>query len=278
MARQRLGQHFLAAPGWREEIARAIRISPHAIAATPPADAKSSCWLEIGAGHGEMTEHLASAGSPVYAIELDAQFASRLSRLAQRYPNLTIVPGDILEIDIAQIAAGRKLHIYGNLPYYITSPILQRLFGLAEHIEEIHVVIQLEVARRLIALPGTRDYGYLSVLTQYFARPELVLEIPRSAFSPPPEVGSALVTLRFPGERAKLPQLDQERFLNFVKLCFSQKRKTLVNNLKRRSKPEAVREALGALQLRTDVRAEQLSLTHLATLFENSSLRAGAAG
>jgi len=277
MARQRLGQHFLADPGWREEIARAIRISPHSIAATSPVDAKSSCWLEIGAGHGEMTEHLASAGAPVYAIELDAQFASRLSRLAQRYPNLTIVPGDILEIDIAQIAAGRKLHIYGNLPYYITSPILQRLFGLAEHIEEIHVVIQLEVARRLIALPGTRDYGYLSVLTQYFARPELVLEIPRSAFSPPPEVGSALVTLRFPGERAKLPQLDQQRFLNFVKLCFSQKRKTLINNLKMRLKPAAVREALGALQLRTDVRAEQLSLTHLAAVFENLSLRTGAA-
>jgi len=224
-----------------------------------------------------MTEHLASAGAPVYAIELDAQFASRLSRLAQRYPNLTIVPGDILEIDIAEIAAGRKLHIYGNLPYYITSPILQRLFALAEHIEEIHVVIQLEVARRLIARPGTRDYGYLSVLTQYFARPELVLEIPRSAFSPPPEVGSALVTLRFPGERAKLPQLDQKRFLDFVKLCFSQKRKTLVNNLKMRLKPEAVREALGVLRLRADVRAEQLSLTHLAALFENSSLRAGAA-
>jgi 16S rRNA (adenine1518-N6/adenine1519-N6)-dimethyltransferase len=277
MARQRLGQHFLADPGWREEIARAIRISPHSIAATSPADAKSSCWLEIGAGHGEMTEHLASAGAPVYAIELDAQFASRLSRLARRYPNLAIVAGDILRIDIAQIAAGRKLRIYGNLPYYITSPILQRLFALAEHIEEIHVVIQLEVARRLIALPGTRDYGYLSVLTQYFARPELVLEIPRSAFSPPPEVGSALVTLRFPGERAKLPQLDQERFLDFVKLCFSQKRKTLVNNLKMRWKPEAVREALGALQLRADVRAEQLSLAPLAALFENLSQRAGVA-
>jgi len=214
-----------------------------------------------------MTEHLASTGAPVYAIEIDSQFVSRLQRLAQRYPNLTIVAGDILEIDIGQIAAGRKLRVYGNLPYYITSPILQRLFAAAEFIEEIHVVTQEEVALRLVAAPGTRDYGYLSVLTQYFARPELVLKIPRSAFSPPPEVGSALVTLRFPGERAKLPQLDRERFLDFVKLCFSQKRKTLVNNLKPRFKPEAVRNSLETRKIRRDARAEQLSVADLATLF-----------
>jgi 16S rRNA (adenine1518-N6/adenine1519-N6)-dimethyltransferase len=267
MARQRLGQHFLADPGWREEIARAIRVSPQSIAPSSPDEAKSSCWLEIGAGHGEMTEHLASTGAPIYAIEIDAQFVNRLQRLAQRYPNLTIVPGDILEIDIGQIAAERKLRIYGNLPYYITSPILQRLFAAAEFIEEIHVVIQEEVALRLVAAPTTRDYGYLSVLTQYFTRPELVLKIPRSAFSPPPEVGSALVTLRFPSERAKLPQLDRERFLDFVKLCFSQKRKTLVNNLKQRFKPEAVRDALQTRKIRQDARAEQLSVADLAALF-----------
>jgi 16S rRNA (adenine1518-N6/adenine1519-N6)-dimethyltransferase len=268
MARQRLGQHFLADPGWREEIARAIRVSPQSIAPTSPDDAKSFCWLEIGAGHGEMTEHLASTGATVYAIELDARLLNRLQRLAKRFPNLTIVPGDILAIDIAQLAAGRKLRIYGNLPYYITSPILQHLFASAAHIDEIHIVVQLEVAQRLAAAPGTRDYGYLSVLTQYFARPELVLKIPRSAFSPPPEVGSALVTLRFPGQRAKLPQLDSTRFLDFVKLCFSQKRKTLVNNLKPRLKAEAVRDVLTKLGLRPDTRAEQLSVAHFAALFQ----------
>ena len=267
MTRQRLGQHFLVDPGWREEIARAIRISPQSIAATSQDEAKSSCWLEIGAGHGEMTEHLTSTGAPVYAIEIDSQFVSRLQRLARRYPNLTIVAGDILEIDIGQFAAGRKLRIYGNLPYYITSPILQRLFAAAEFIEEIHVVIQEEVALRLVAAPGTRDYGYFSVLTQYFARPELVLKIPQDAFRPPPEVSSALVTLRFPGERAKLPQLDRERFLDFVKLCFSQKRKTLVNNLKPRFKLEAVRDSLETRKIRRDARAEQLSVADLATLF-----------
>jgi 16S rRNA (adenine1518-N6/adenine1519-N6)-dimethyltransferase len=271
MARQRLGQHFLADPGWREEIARAIRVSPQSVAPTSPSEANSSCWLEIGAGHGEMTEHLSSTGAPVYAVELDAQFVSRLQRLAQRFPNLTIVPGDILEIDLAKFAASRKLRIYGNLPYYITSPILQRLFAAAEYIEEIHIVIQEEVALRLVATPGSRDYGYLSVLTQYFARPELVLKIPRNAFSPSPEVGSALVTLRFPGDRVKLPTIDSARFLDFVKLCFSQKSKTIVNNLKRRFQPDAVRDALRIRQVRPDARAEHLSVADLAAFFENLS-------
>src|SRR6202022_3070038 len=135
-----------------------------------------------------------------------------------------IVSADILESDIAKIAAGRRVRIYGNLPYYITSPILHHLFTSAELIEEIDIVVQHEVALRLAAQPGTRDYGYLSVLTQYFSRPELVLEIPRGAFRPPPEGGSALVTLRFPGERAKLPQIDEASFLEFVKGGFAQRR------------------------------------------------------
>ena len=268
MARQRLGQHFLADAGWREEIARAIRISVQSIAPAPGGNRADFCWIEIGAGHGEMTEQLASTGVPVHAIELDAHLAAVLKRLAKRFPNVEIISADILETNIAKIAAGKRVRIYGNLPYYITSPILHHLFASADLIEEIHVVIQREVALRLAAQPGTRDYGYLSVLTQYFSRPELVLEIPRGAFRPPPAVGSALVTLRLPGERAKLPQIDETGFLDFVKLCFSQKRKTLVNNLKSRAKPQPVREALANLRLRADVRAEQLSAANLASLLE----------
>ena len=266
MARQRLGQHFLADAGWREEIARAIRVSQQSIAPAPSGNSAEFCWIEIGAGHGEMTEHLASTGAPVHAIELDPLLAAALKRLAKRFPNLEIVSADILESDIEKIAAGRRVRIYGNLPYYITSPILHRLFESAELIEEIHIVIQHEVALRLAAQPGTRDYGYLSVLTQYFSRPELVLEIPRGAFRPPPEVSSALVTLRLPGERAKLPQIDEASFLEFVKVCFSQKRKTLVNNLKSRVKPDRAREVLANLGLRADARAEQLSVANLAAL------------
>jgi 16S rRNA (adenine1518-N6/adenine1519-N6)-dimethyltransferase len=266
MARQRLGQHFLADAGWREEIARAIRVSAQSIVPSPARSKAEFCWIEIGAGHGEMTEQLASTSAPVHAIELDAQLAATLKRLVKRFPNVEIISADILETDIAKIAAGKRVRIYGNLPYYITSPILRHLFASAELIDEIHVVIQREVALRLGAQPGTRDYGYLSVLTQYFSRPELVLEIPRGAFRPPPEVGSALVTLRLPGERAKLPPIDQAAFLDFVKLCFSQKRKTLANNLKARVKPALVREALANLKLRADARAEQLSLANLANL------------
>jgi 16S rRNA (adenine1518-N6/adenine1519-N6)-dimethyltransferase len=273
MPRQRLGQHFLADAGWREEIARAIRVSAQSIVPSPAGSNAEFCWIEIGAGHGEMTEQLASTGAPVHAIELDAQLAATLQRLVKRFPNVEIVSADILESDIAKIAAGKRVRIYGNLPYYITSPILRHLFASAELIDEIHVVIQHEVALRLAAQPGTRDYGYLSVLTQYFSRPELVLEIPREAFRPPPEVDSALVTLRLPGERAKLPPIDQASFLDFVKLCFSQKRKTLVNNLKARVKPALVREVLATLKLRADARAEQLSLANLANLSQQLERR-----
>jgi 16S rRNA (adenine1518-N6/adenine1519-N6)-dimethyltransferase len=264
MAQQRLGQHFLADLQWREEIARAIRVSPHSTVPIPKND--QHCWIEIGAGHGEMTEHLLSTGAPVHAIEFDAPLFARLQRLAQKFPNLDAVHGDVLKADIGALAAGRRIFVYGNLPYFITSPILHHLFEFANAIDEIHIVIQTEVARRLAAEPGTRDYGYLSVVTQYYTRPEFVFEIPRSAFDPPPEVTSALVTLRLPGERAKLGLDDDARFLSFVKTCFSQKRKTLVNNLRALAKPERVREALASLHLRPDARGEQLVVGKLAGL------------
>jgi 16S rRNA (adenine1518-N6/adenine1519-N6)-dimethyltransferase len=280
MARQRLGQHFLADLHWREEIARAIRVSPHSTVPLPQDD--QHCWIEIGAGHGEITQHLLAIGAPVHAIEIDPAFIAGLRRLAKQFPNLAVVPADFLETDIAAIASGRRIRIYGNLPYYITSPILHHLFTFAGLIDEIHIVIQTEVARRLAAQPSTRDYGYLSVVTQFYTRPEFVFEIPRDAFNPPPEVTSALVTLRLPGDRAKV-QLGsstgsnkdaqanssrdaESRFLDFVKLCFSKKRKTLVNNLRTLAKPDAVRDTLVSLRLRPDARAEQLSVSQLAAL------------
>jgi 16S rRNA (adenine1518-N6/adenine1519-N6)-dimethyltransferase len=267
MARQRLGQHFLSDLECREQIARAIGVSRHSIGGAR-AGSENSCWIEIGAGHGEMTEPLATSGAAVYAIELDSSLVAGLQRLAKQFPNLTVVPGDILELDLAAIANGRRLRVYGNLPYYITSPILQRLFDVADLLDEIHVVIQHEVALRLAAAPGTSDYGYLSVLTQYFSRPDIAMEIPREAFTPPPEVESALVTLRFPGARVSLAIPDEKAFFDFVKLCFAKKRKTLVNNLRALAEPDAVREALTSLQLRLDARAEQLTVSQLAALHQ----------
>jgi 16S rRNA (adenine1518-N6/adenine1519-N6)-dimethyltransferase len=280
MARQKLGQHFLEDLTWREEIARAIRVSPHSTVPLAPSD--DHFWIEVGPGHGEMTEHLLAMGDPVYAVEFDKMLAAGLIRLAKKHPNLNAICADILETDLAPLAAGRRIRLYGNLPYYITSPILHHFFVFADLIDEIHIVIQTEVAHRLAADPGTRDYGYLSVLTQLYTRPEFVFEIPRSAFNPPPEVTSALVTLRLPGERAKLfpatnstaepsahaglARNEEQNFLDFVKSCFSKKRKTLVNNLRELADPDAVRTALDSLGLRSDSRAEQLSVSQLAAL------------
>src|SRR5260370_6243334 len=212
-------------------------------------------------------------GPPAHAIENHPAFLPRLRHLAKQFPTLNVVSGDILKADLAAIAAGRRIRIYGNLPYYITSPILHHLFTFAQRIDEIHVVIQTEVAHRLVAQPGGRDYGYLSVFTQFYSLPEFVFEIPRDAFAPPPVVTSALVTLRLPGERAKLSLSDETRFLAFVKLCFSQKRKTLVNNLRTLAKPDRVREALSSLSLRPDARADQLTSSQLPAL--HSHLFAG---
>jgi 16S rRNA (adenine1518-N6/adenine1519-N6)-dimethyltransferase len=264
MARQRLGQHFLVDLDCREQIARAIRVSPHSTAPLPRDE--HHLWIEIGAGHGEMTRHLLAAGGLVCAIELDPSLAGGLRRLGKEFPQLTVVCGDILKTDLAALASSRRIRLYGNLPYYITSPILHHLFTFADRIDEMHFVIQTEVAERLTAQPGTRDYGYLSVITQLYTRPELVFEIPREAFSPPPKVTSALVTLRLPGERAKLGLKDESHFLDFVKLSFSQKRKTLVNNLRPLAKPDKIRAALASLSLRPDARAEQLTVAQLAAL------------
>ena len=268
MARQRLGQHFLEDAGWREQIARAIRVSPYGMESPARAETEAYCWIEVGAGHGEMTEHLLHSGAPVYAVELDKALIEGLQRLAKKRPNLTVVPGDVLETDLAAVATGRRIRLYGNLPYYITSPILHYFFRYANLIDEIHIVVQWEVAQRLTARPGTKSYGYLSVATQFYLRPELVLKIPRGAFRPPPEVDSALVTLRLPGENAKLGLENGDLFLEFVKTCFAQKRKTLANNLRGLAEPARTRELLEQLKLRADARAEQLGVPALAGLYE----------
>jgi 16S rRNA (adenine1518-N6/adenine1519-N6)-dimethyltransferase len=271
MARQRLGQHFLGDPAWREQIARAIRVSKHSLA---PSSAKTGnqehCWIEIGAGHGEMTAYLAATGAPVYTIELDPALARKLKELAREFPNLTIVSADVLKTDITKLAAGRRVRIYGNLPYYITSPILHHVFEVADLIDEMHIVIQTEVAERLAAEPSSKDYGYLTVFTRVHARPELVFRIPRGAFLPPPDVSSALVTLRFPGERIGVRPDEREEFLDFVKASFSQKRKTLVNSLKSKVPRDRLQRIMAAMKLRADSRAEQLSVSEFVDLWRGA--------
>jgi 16S rRNA (adenine1518-N6/adenine1519-N6)-dimethyltransferase len=255
MAGQKLGQNFLTDPGWRERIAGAI------------APAQGDVWLEIGAGHGEMTELLARNAARVLAIELDEQLLPRLRERAKEWPHVEVVPGNILELALDPVLDSSPVRVYGNLPYYITSPILHRLFEHADRIRNIHVVIQWEVAQRLVARPGRRDFGYLSVATQFYARPEIALRIPPGAFLPRPKVTSALVTLRMPGERARLGVRDEKGFLDFVKTCFAQKRKTLFNNLRAALGDEDSRAVMQGAGARATARAEQLTVAQFAELY-----------
>jgi len=251
-----LGQHFLADAGWRGRIADILRA------------AANDVWVEIGAGHGEMTAELARRAGRVVAVELDPRLLERLRRLAAELPNVEVVAGDVLELDLASLAGTGRFKVYGNLPYYITSPILHRLFEHADRFDAIHVVVQFEVAARLAARPGRRQYGYLSVLAQFYARPEIALRVPPGAFRPRPKVTSALISLRPPGERARLGIADDQDFLRFVKACFGQKRKTLLNNLRPLLGDESARQILHAAGLPADVRAEQLSVAQLAGLYQ----------
>jgi 16S rRNA (adenine1518-N6/adenine1519-N6)-dimethyltransferase len=264
MARQPLGQHFLADPGWRRKI----------LASLPRVG--NETWIEIGAGHGEMTQHLAGEGRRVVAIETDAVLAKNLTACGQMDPanwtGVEIVPADALTVDFGRLAPG-KFRVYGNLPYYITSPILHHLFEWADHIQSMHVVVQLEVAARIIARPGRREYGYLSTLCQFYAKPEIVLRIPPGAFRPPPRVASALVCMTMPGERPSLHVSDDKQFLEFLHVCFRQKRKTLRNNLRAIARDPCIHATLAACGLQAEARAEQLSLHQFADVFRRLSQR-----
>jgi 16S rRNA (adenine1518-N6/adenine1519-N6)-dimethyltransferase len=295
MPRQKLGQHFLSNPAWRQRIAHTL-----------PADVNAT-WIEVGAGHGEMTEFLAQRSRCVIAIETDPALAANLRQRATSWSNVEIAEGDILAADLAALLssltsarprqgmasampkssaahapsgaevsletrsfhhdASQRFRVYGNLPYYITSPILRHLFTYADQIDSIHVVVQLEVAERIAARPGGRDYGYLSVLCQYYARPEISLRIPPGAFSPPPKVSSALVTMHLPGQRASLHVDDDAAFLKFLQRCFAQKRKTLRNNLKAAYSDLALGKALASAGFDAKARAEELTLPQFANLF-----------
>jgi 16S rRNA (adenine1518-N6/adenine1519-N6)-dimethyltransferase len=265
-----LGQNFLADPAWRKRITEGLPI--HA----------GDTWIEIGAGHGEMTEFLAPQASHVFAIELDAQLAAGLRKRAAEWPNVTVVESDVLLADLAQMAGTAPFRIYGNIPYYITSPILHRIFALPRHPKSAHLVMQLEVAERLVSPPGHREYGYLSVATQFYSTPQIQVKIPPGAFRPPPKVDSALVTLNFPGAGAKLKLRDPNAFMDFVQLCFAQKRKTLANNLRAKfAKKKSSRkkssandpefdlpEILRLNNISATARAEELTVAQLAALFD----------
>jgi len=256
--RPALGQHFLHDPGVRQKIVHLLRAR------------EEDSWLEIGAGHGEMTLLLAGTGAQVVAVERDARLAAELRPQLAALANVHLVEADILKVSLEALVQEHGLErwrVYGNLPYYITSPILHRLFEARRAVADVHIVIQREVAQRLCAASGSRDYGYLSVVTQFYTQPEILMPVPRGAFRPPPKVESSLVRLTPPGKKAALGLPDDVAFLRFVQACFRQKRRTLRANL-RAGYGARVEKALAALGLAPRARAEELPLEQLARLYD----------
>jgi 16S rRNA (adenine1518-N6/adenine1519-N6)-dimethyltransferase len=244
---RRLGQHFLR-PASVEKLLAAI--------APLPADV----FLEIGPGTGALTVPLAARCARIVAIELDARLAARLRSRAPS--NLRIVEGDALVTDLtALVPVGSRLA--GNLPYYASSPLLRRILELRGHLRDAHVMLQEEVARRVVAAPGSREYGALSVLTRLFCEPSIVRRFPAGAFSPPPRVSSALVRLAFLS-RPRVEIGDTAAFEALVFRSFSHRRRTLENNL-RDSYPN-LKEYLRLLNLEGSRRAETLSVVEFAAL------------
>lgn len=244
---RRLGQHFLIRKSILQRIA--VEVCPEG----------EPLVIEIGPGKGALTEHLLTRAARVVAIETDAQLAEHLAKKFDGVPNLSLVLGDVLETDLGQWGPAV---VAGNLPYYITSPILSKVLGLGSLLRDAVFLVQREVADRLTAQPGSRQYGFLTVKTKLFTEPEILFVVPPSAFRPPPKVHSAVVRVRPHSGSRQWGIEDPERFLEFAGRCFRLKRKTIRNNLV---------SSYGKAPLETfpeaSLRAEQLSIAQLAALY-----------
>src|SRR5437588_4990178 len=228
----KLGQNFLASPGAAEKIVDAL------------GDISQALVVEIGPGKGALTEILARRASRLIAIELDRMLATQLRFNYGRQPNIEIIEADVLKLDFRTVLnrtigplndlrplKPARARVVGNLPYYITSDILLRLFEFHDQFEVIVIMVQREVATRIAAKPGSRDYGLLSATAQLYTRVEKLFTLPPGAFNPPPKVHSTVLRLTVAPQLEKL-RVPEDRFIDFLKLSFGQKRKTLWNTLK----------------------------------------------
>ena len=252
--RPRWGQHFLRDPRILDRIASSLAFRP-------------GDWvIEIGPGRGALTERLLSRGARVLAIEIDSQLVGVLNERFRGSDAFEVIHGDILEADLETLIRAKsdqgRIAVSGNLPYYITSPIVRRIFGVHEQVSAALLLVQKEVADRIVASKGSRQYAYLSVLCQLHAEAKLMFRVPARAFQPPPKVSSALVQLNMrPGAG------PEAEFLDFLQLCFRQPRKMLRNNLSGAMSGAIDRAALGALEI-TRRRAQQLDVDELRQLWE----------
>jgi 16S rRNA (adenine1518-N6/adenine1519-N6)-dimethyltransferase len=248
----KLGQNFLVSPTAPLAIVDAL------------GDISQATVVEIGPGTGVLTRLLAPRARQVIAVELDADLAAGLQSLP-----VEVIGQDILTVDLTQIATARgaRLHVVGNLPYYISSPILTHLFAHSAVIERAVLMTQREVAERIVATPGSRDYGLLSATTQMYSVTEQLFTLPPEAFSPPPEVFSTVFRLQMQPRFDELA-VDEEGFLRFLKQSFAQKRKTLVNNLRAAGySPEGIVDALRKCETPPQIRAEAVELETMACLY-----------
>jgi 16S rRNA (adenine1518-N6/adenine1519-N6)-dimethyltransferase len=263
----KLGQHFLNDASYAARIVDAL------------GGISQSTVLEIGPGGGALTASLVKRARRVIAIETDRVLAAQLRMNFSLTPNIEVIEGDILAIDLDTIFGPRPgmtrpgmehapepVRVVGNLPYFITSDILLRLFQYRKYFELIVLMVQKEVAERLAAHPGTKEYGLLTATTQLYADVEELFAVPPGAFAPPPKVQSAVVRLT-PAPRLEELGVNEPEFMRFLKLSFGQKRKTLWNNLKTRYASEDLTRAMMRAKVKPSVRAEALSLEQNARLF-----------
>ena len=234
---------------------------------------KEDTVLEIGPGIGTMTEELAKAASEVICVEIDSHLIPILEDTLFNYSNITIINNDILKTDIEELSNkynnGRPFKVVANLPYYITTPIIMQLLENKLPIESITVMVQKEVAQRMITGPGSKDYGALSLAVQYYTRPEIVCDVPASCFMPRPKVDSTVIKLTINQEYTT--EVDNEKLLfDCIRASFNQRRKALANGLKNYPKlnlsKEQIEKALSKANLRPDIRGEVLNLEEFAKL------------
>jgi 16S rRNA (adenine1518-N6/adenine1519-N6)-dimethyltransferase len=263
----KLGQHFLTSDEAAIRIVEAL------------GDVSETTVLEIGPGKGILTSLLARRARRLIAVELDRVLAAQLRLKFGMFRNVEAIEADILAVDIDSLfgpkpGLGRPgieikpqpVKVVGNLPFYITSDILLRLFEFSKYFESIVIMVQKEVADRIAAEPGRRDFGMLSATTQLYAHVENLFTLPPSAFSPPPKVHSSVLRLTIDPQQEKLGVAD-DGFINFLRLSFGQKRKTLWNNLKENYPLVSLKRALAEARVKPTARAETLSLEESAAVY-----------
>ncbi|MBN2830753.1 MAG: ribosomal RNA small subunit methyltransferase A [Candidatus Omnitrophica bacterium] len=257
--KKRLGQNFLIDLNIAKKIIEALELK------------KSDIILEIGSGRGELTSLIAPRVSKVYAVELDKRLKEAFSLRLKGYNNVSAINQDILKVDFKDIYRGRKkIKVFGNIPYYISSPIIEYLINNRAGITDAFITVQKEFAKRVVACPGSKDYGALSLFAQYYTLPKIILNISRGCFYPAPKVDSALLSLRFK-DASLVPAVSRELLFRIIRSAFNQRRKTLRNSLKGIVEAKEIEEFLLRRKKSPNARPEELSLSNFADLASAST-------